>query len=50
MAKNLIIYYSRKGENYVNGRIESLQKGNTENLCGIHPENLSVETFLKFRQ
>lgn len=32
MAKNLIIYYSRKGENYVNGRIESLQKGNTE-IC-----------------
>ena len=32
MAKNLIIYYSRKGENYVNGRIESLKKGNTE-IC-----------------
>lgn len=26
MAKNLIIYYSRKGENYVNGNIESLQR------------------------
>lgn len=32
MAKNLIIYYSRKGENYVNGRIENLTKGNTE-IC-----------------
>ncbi len=32
MNKNLIIYYSRKGENYVNGRIESLSKGNTE-IC-----------------
>ena len=32
MAKNLIIYYSRKGENYVNGRIENLKKGNTE-IC-----------------
>lgn len=32
MAKNLIIYYSRKGENYVNGRIENLNKGNTE-IC-----------------
>lgn len=30
MAKNLIIYYSRKGENYVNGSIKSLAKGNTE--------------------
>lgn len=32
MAKNLIIYYSRKGENYVNGSIRSLSKGNTE-IC-----------------
>ncbi len=28
--KNLIIYYSRKGENYLNGRIADLKKGNTE--------------------
>ena len=32
MAKNLIIYYSRKGENYVNGKIVNLKKGNTE-IC-----------------
>ena len=30
MAKNLIIYYSRKGQNYVNGSIKNLAKGNTE--------------------
>ena len=30
MAKNLIIYYSRKGQNYVNGSIKNLEKGNTE--------------------
>ncbi len=30
MAKNLIIYYSRKGENYWNGSIKDLKKGNTE--------------------
>ena len=30
MSKNLIIYYLRKGENYVNGRIVKLAKGNTE--------------------
>lgn len=30
MANNLIIYYSRKGENYVNGSVRSLSKGNTE--------------------
>ena len=32
MVKNLIIYYSRKGENYVNGSIRRLAKGNTE-IC-----------------
>lgn len=32
MAKNLIIYYSRKGENYMNGSIVDLKKGNTE-IC-----------------
>ena len=30
MPKNLIIYYSRKGQNYVNGSIQELKKGNTE--------------------
>ena len=29
---NLILYYSRKGENYVNGSIRSLKKGNTQ-IC-----------------
>lgn len=32
MAKNLIIYYSRRGQNYVNGAIRELEKGNTE-IC-----------------
>ena len=30
MAKNVIIYYSRKGENYWNGIIKNIAKGNTE--------------------
>ena len=30
MSKNLIIYYSRKGENYFGGSIRSIAKGNTE--------------------
>ena len=30
MAKNLIIYYSRKGENYWNGSVRNIDKGNTE--------------------
>ncbi len=30
MAKNLIIYYSRVGENYWNGSVKNISKGNTE--------------------
>ena len=30
MSKNLIIYYSRTGENYWNGGIKNIAKGNTE--------------------
>jgi flavodoxin len=30
MSNNLIIYYSRKGENYVNGEIQNLSRGNSE--------------------
>lgn len=30
MSKALIVYYSRKGENYWNGSIRNLKKGNTE--------------------
>ena len=33
MAKNLILYYSRKGENYVNGSVRDLAKGNTETVA-----------------
>ena len=30
MAKTLIAFYSRSGENYVNGRVRNLPKGNNE--------------------
>ncbi|MBR6220477.1 MAG: NAD(P)H-dependent oxidoreductase [Clostridia bacterium] len=33
MAKNLIIYYSRRGQNYLNGSIVDLVKGNTERVA-----------------
>ena len=33
MSKILTVYYSRKGENYVNGNIEKLKKGNTERVA-----------------
>ena len=34
MAKTLIAYYSRRGENYVNGSIRNLKLGNTEVVAG----------------
>ena len=33
--KNLILYYSRRGQNYVNGTVRNLEKGNTE-LCAAY--------------
>ena len=30
MAKQLVVYYSRKGENHMPGGIQVLEKGNTE--------------------
>lgn len=32
---NLIVYYSRKGQNYLNGSIKDLKKGNTEIAKGL---------------
>ncbi len=33
MSENLIIYYSRRGENYWNGSVRSISKGNTETVA-----------------
>ncbi len=33
MMANLILYYSRKGENYVDGSIQTIAKGNTERVA-----------------
>ncbi len=33
MSKILTVYYSRKGENYWNGSIKNLEKGNTERVA-----------------
>ena len=33
MAKILIVYYSRKGENYWNGSLKNISKGNTERVA-----------------
>ncbi|MBP5605559.1 MAG: flavodoxin [Ruminiclostridium sp.] len=33
MSKILIVYYSRKGENYLNGSLRHIDKGNTERVA-----------------
>ncbi|MBQ3666230.1 MAG: NAD(P)H-dependent oxidoreductase [Lachnospiraceae bacterium] len=45
MAKNLIIYYSRKGQNYVNGSIKSLAKGNTEIVAEFIQNSVGGDLF-----
>lgn len=45
MAKILIAYYSRKGQNYVNGSIKNLAKGNTEVVAEVIKQVTGVELF-----
>lgn len=45
MSKTLIIYYSREGENYVNGSIKSIEKGNTEIVVEYIKELIDVDLF-----
>ena len=45
MAKILIAYYSRKGQNYVNGAIKNLAKGNTEIIAEMIQGAVGGELF-----
>ena len=45
MAKNLVIYYSRKGNNYVNGGIRNLKKGNTEIVAEYIADAVGADLF-----
>lgn len=45
MKKNLIIYYSRKGENYWNGIIRKLEKGNTEIVAEFIQQAIDGDLF-----
>ena len=45
MAKTLVIYYSRKGQNYVNGSIQSLPKGNTEYVAEFIRDAVGADLF-----
>lgn len=43
--KTIIVYYSRSGENYVNGAIKKLEKGNGEIIVNMINKNKDVTVF-----
>lgn len=43
--KNLIIFYSRRGQNYVNGSIKNLSKGNAELITEFISEAVGADVF-----
>lgn len=45
MTKTLIVYYSRKGENYWNGGIKKLEKGNTEIVAEMIQKAIGGDLF-----
>lgn len=45
MAKTLVIYYSRKGQNYWNGSIRDLPKGNTEIVAEMIRKAVGADVF-----
>jgi flavodoxin len=45
MANNLILYYSRTGENYVNGGVRNLSKGNTETVAEFIQDAVGGDLF-----
>jgi len=45
MIKTLVIYYSRKGENYWNGSIKNISKGNTEIVAEYIKDAVGADLF-----
>lgn len=45
MKKNLIVYFSHRGENYINGKIQDLQIGNTEIIAKKIDEKIEADIF-----
>lgn len=43
--KSLIIYYSRRGQNYVNGSIQNLSKGNAERIAAFIQNAVDADVF-----
>ena len=45
MAKQLVVYYSRKGENHMPGGVQVLPKGNTEYAAEFIAKALDADIF-----
>lgn len=45
MSRTLVIYYSRRGQNYVNGKIEDLKKGNTQRIAEFIQQAVGADLF-----
>ena len=45
MSKILIIYYSRRGENYWNGSLKNISKGNTERVAEYIQDTVGGDLF-----
>ena len=45
MAKQLVVYYSRKGENHIPGGIQVLEKGNTEYAAQYIAKAIGADLF-----
>ncbi len=45
MTNNLVIYYSRKGQNYFGGSIRSVSKGNTEYVAEYIAQAVGADIF-----
>ena len=43
--KNIVIYYSRKGQNYVSGSIKDLKKGNAEVIAEDIQKAIDADLF-----
>lgn len=45
LSKNLIVYYTREGQNYWNGGIKNIDKGNTERVAEFIQEAVGGDLF-----
>lgn len=43
--RSLVIFYSRRGQNYVNGNISSLERGNAELIAEYIRDALGADVF-----